>query len=486
MNMIARIDNLRKRLVPKLGLWFVLLLLTLPTVLSLAVFSYFPKFDAIIHAFYRWQPPIVEEIVGLRNFHEAFADPAFWQSFRLVGLLLIANLVKMIPGIIVAIALHRLLSNRLRYIFQVLFVIPMIIPGMVWLLIWKNFYEPDFGLLNRFLNATGLMTLLRELDEVMPKLAGLLNPVIELGIEPVFQSTAGLIFWGVVIYLLSKLRRDLIDPQSSHLLIFAGSFLPFLIATVPLGVWTSLFVYGGISIVWMRFLALKAGSLWIIWPFIVGAGTLVFLEALWILPVVMVTASLAVEGIIRYRPLYANWVSGLGFWMIVSGALLVVLGQIWVEPVNQFMDGNPAWLGSQDLVIPAILFWGFPWVGTVSVLIYLSGLQNIPQDVYEAADLDGLGAMGKILYIEIPLIMTQIRINLIFMTIGTLNTYEMFLILLGPEGGPGGKGMVPGLYMFQSAFVEGRFGYACALGMILFVILLTLTIIYQRFVRVEK
>ena len=82
--------------------------------------------------------------------------------------------------------------------------------------------------------------------------------------------------------------------------------------------------------------------------------------------------------------------------------------------------------------------------------------------------------------------MTQVRINLIFMTIGTLTAYEIFLILLGPAGGPGNKGMVPGLYMFSSAFSEGRFGYACALGMVLFVIILLLTIVYQKYVRVEK
>lgn len=137
-------------------------------------------------------------------------------------------------------------------------------------------------------------------------------------------------------------------------------------------------------------------------------------------------------------------------------------------------------------MIPAILFWGFPWVGTVGVLIYLSGLQNISNDVYEAAKLDGVSPLGMIFKIELPLIMTQVRINLIFMTISTLTMYEIFLILLGPDGGPGGKGMVPGLYMFSAAFTEGRFGYACALGMVLFVIILLLTIVYQKYVKVEK
>jgi raffinose/stachyose/melibiose transport system permease protein len=88
--------------------------------------------------------------------------------------------------------------------------------------------------------------------------------------------------------------------------------------------------------------------------------------------------------------------------------------------------------------------------------------------------------------IELPLIMTQVRINLIFMTIGTLTQYEFFLLLLGSDGGPGNKGMVPGLYMFKKAFEDGFFGYACALGVVVFVMIQILTVIYNKYVKVEK
>jgi len=168
------------------------------------------------------------------------------------------------------------------------------------------------------------------------------------------------------------------------------------------------------------------------------------------------------------------------------GALFVAFGMIWVTPTEQFAGGTPAWLGNQHLVLPAIIIWGFPWVATIGVLIYLAGLQQISQDVYEAAELDGVGPLGKFFRIELPLIMTQVRINLIFMTIGTLTGYEMYLILLGAEGGPGNVGIVPGLYMYNESFNENRYGYACALGMVLFVMILLLTIIYQRYVKVEK
>jgi raffinose/stachyose/melibiose transport system permease protein len=106
--------------------------------------------------------------------------------------------------------------------------------------------------------------------------------------------------------------------------------------------------------------------------------------------------------------------------------------------------------------------------------------------VYEAADLDGVNAFQKFLHVEFPLIMTQVRINLVLLIIGTLQMYGFILILFGIEGGPNGKLMVPGLYMFRNAFTEGYAGYACAIGLILFVFILLLTEINNRFVRVEK
>ncbi len=82
--------------------------------------------------------------------------------------------------------------------------------------------------------------------------------------------------------------------------------------------------------------------------------------------------------------------------------------------------------------------------------------------------------------------MTQVRLNLILMIIGTFQAYGFQLILLGPEGGPQNRGLTPGLYMFYQAFMQQNYGYACAIGLALFVIILLLTIVNQKFVRVEK
>jgi ABC-type sugar transport system permease subunit len=168
--------------------------------------------------------------------------------------------------------------------------------------------------------------------------------------------------------------------------------------------------------------------------------------------------------------------------MAVLGGLDRILGWGGLFAAAQ----NPVWLGSPDLVLPAMILWGFPWVGVVGVLIYLAGLQAIDRSVYEAADVDGIGWFGKFLYIELPLILTQVRINLVLLIIGTLQSYEFILVLFGDDGGPNGKLMIPGLYMFRSAFAEGQAGYACCIGLVTFVFILLLTELNNRFVRVER
>ncbi|WP_269540906.1 carbohydrate ABC transporter permease [Cerasicoccus fimbriatus] len=488
-NLKATKGSPSKGLFPKGKLYLALYLLCFPTTVSLLIFSYYPKIDVVFMSFFRWKPPVVQEFIGLRNFLEAFSDPQFWDSFKLVGILLAANMVKLWPGILAAIALHRLMNDKLRYIFQVCFVVPMIIPAMVWLLIWKSFYDPDFGLLNRFLNATGGMSVLNWMDTAMPKVASVLSPVTNGFISPVFGGLGGVLVIGAMIIAFGT-RQELSKSRfTDYGALLAGSIVLPLASILGLFATPATLLVPFIALIaWMYWLSKRLGNSWISWPFMMLAGTVVFWGELWRLPIALVIGIAVFEAVrskmdyFTGRPLL-NWI-GLG--VLAVGSFFILFGEIWTNPIGQFDMGTPAWIGNKDLVIPALLFWGFPWVGTVGVLIYLSGLQNISKDVYEAAELDGVGPLGMIFRIELPLIMTQVRINMIFMTIGTLVQYETFLILLGPDGGPGNKGMVPGLYMFSSAFSEGRFGYACALGMVLFVIILLLTIVYQKYVKVDK
>lgn len=436
-------------------LWAALYALMLPTLVGMLVFVYWPNWQTIRYAFFRWDGALTEEWRGGENFTEAFADNRFLWTFQLVGILLIANLIKMWPSILVAVVIHRLRSARWQYLYRVLFVIPMVIPALVWLLLWKQFFDPSAGVLNGLLNATGLMGVLHGLDSPdhgMPAVAGFLNTT-GFGWDPA-----------------RPLASWLCLPLKAVHHVFGG----------PWGL--GLFGFA---------LALAAGGwqaarrTWPLWLALLATGWLVW--GPWrLLPLAGLALAL---GEWRWRRLDLAGLGALRWWAVILAAValvLVLLSAVWTEPVKAFAYGTPSWLGHSKLVIPTIIFWGFPWVGTVGVLIYLAGLQNISKDIYEAAELDGVGPVRRLIDIELPMIMAQVRINLIFMTIGTLTDYGLVLVLLGPDGGPANRGLVPGLYMYSKAFVQNEFGYACALGLIMAAAVLLLTMVYQRYVKVDK
>ncbi|MBN1942832.1 MAG: sugar ABC transporter permease, partial [Phycisphaerae bacterium] len=384
---------------------------------------------------------------------DAWNEPLFWNTFKLVGILLAANLVKMWPCIFAAVVLHRLRNERWQYIYRVMLVIPMVIPAIVTLLIWKSFYDPTSGILNSVFQATGVMTLLQKMDTFMPALAKTMVPIRDATVGAVFGNSWAMGIFGLAVLSMLPGWKNL-RKRWVWLLALAASMF---------------FVAGG-SLHFLK--CLVTGQ--VLMPFTA------YRPLLLVLVVAMIGTFLS-KGFVG--PTVMKWIGGLCI-TIMSGFVLTTM--IWDEPSKAFMEGTPAWLGSTHLIIPALIFWGFPWVGIIGVLIYLAGLQNISSDVYEAAELDGVGPFGKLFKIELPLILSQVRINLIFMTIGTLTGYGMFLLMLGPEGGPGNKGMVPGLYMFREAFFNQKYGYACALGMVMFVIVLSITIFYQKYVKVEK
>ena len=107
-----------------------------------------------IHAFIS----LLLVLIALAQF--AGGDKQLWTGFGVIGILVLFNVVKMIPSIITAVVIHRLKSDSANYWYRVLFVVPMIIPGMVALLLWKFFFNPNEGLFNKILIETHLMDLL--------------------------------------------------------------------------------------------------------------------------------------------------------------------------------------------------------------------------------------------------------------------------------------------------------------------------------------
>src|SRR5690606_39272456 len=103
--------------------------------------------------------------------------------------------------------------------------------------------------------------------------------------------------------------------------------------------------------------------------------------------------------------------------------------------------------------------------------------------VHESAALEGAGGLKRIFKIDLPLLMGQIRLVSVLSLINSIREFQTILVLT--NGGPGWETTVPGLVMYQNAFLYGRMGYGSAIGTVLFVLLLGLTYLSMRYARSE-
>ncbi len=180
-------------------------------------------------------------------------------------------------------------------------------------------------------------------------------------------------------------------------------------------------------------------------------------------------------------PIVAPGVVGLLIWKNIfdpNSGLLTAMARLFGFAES---GASVGWLTDPKLIIFSIIFMGFPWIGGTSVLIYTSGLMNISADVFDAAKLDGVTTWKRIRKIDIPLLSGQIRYFLIFGIISGLQDYGTQMVLT--QGGPGYSTYVPGYYMYTQAFAAGKMGYACAIGTVLFVCIMILTMFAFRFTR---
>lgn len=152
--------------------------------------------------------------------------------------------------------------------------------------------------------------------------------------------------------------------------------------------------------------------------------------------------------------------------------LLVALGK---------PEWQRAWLGDPRVALYAVTFMGFPWVGGINVLIYLAGLQSITNEIIDSAKIDGCTGARRIWYIDMPLIKGQFKFMLITSIMGGLQGWGAMFVMT--RGGPGTATMVPGLWLYNNAFFWGRMGYASAIGMVMFIVIMILTIINMRAIR---
>ncbi|MBB6672489.1 outer membrane protein assembly factor BamB family protein [Cohnella nanjingensis] len=128
-----------------------------PSFLLIFLFLYFPAFSGLFHSLYKWQPGGRTTFIGLDNFRRMIHDPYVTKGLGNLVILIVTGLAKsLIPPLIVAELIYHLRSKRMQYGFRTAFTASMVIPGVAGLLIWQNFYDPNLGLFNNFLELIGL------------------------------------------------------------------------------------------------------------------------------------------------------------------------------------------------------------------------------------------------------------------------------------------------------------------------------------------
>ena len=140
------------------------------------------------------------------------------------------------------------------------------------------------------------------------------------------------------------------------------------------------------------------------------------------------------------------------------------------------LDGlTHSWLGDTSVVLWALVLVGFPWLNGANTLIYLAGMLTIPHELYEAARIDGAGRWKTFWRVELPLLRGQTRLLVILSLILGLQNYDNVFLLT--QGGPADASVVPGLLLYNNAFRYGQYGYAAAIGVVLFLIIFMLTVL---------
>jgi raffinose/stachyose/melibiose transport system permease protein len=131
--------------------------LLLPAFILLLLFMYFPSFAAMVYSFTDWNGLDSPNFIGFNNFIELFRDPVMHISTRNVAIWTIGGLVTgLISPLLTAVLIYHIRSAKLQYLYRVLFVIPMVVPGVVVLMIWQFIYDPNIGMLNALLKELNL------------------------------------------------------------------------------------------------------------------------------------------------------------------------------------------------------------------------------------------------------------------------------------------------------------------------------------------
>jgi multiple sugar transport system permease protein/sn-glycerol 3-phosphate transport system permease protein len=168
----------------------------------------------------------------------------------------------------------------------------------------------------------------------------------------------------------------------------------------------------------------------------------------------------------------------------------VVMGLVWTwvfDPrngaINAFLATfgitGPDWLTSSTFAMPAIAAVQVWQYTGYNMLFFLAGLQSIPKELYEVSSLDGASAVQQFFSVTLPMLRPTTFFVLVTNVIGSFQVFDTVFVMT--NGGPGNSTEVINFKIYQTAFQFFDFGYASAIAMVLFVLILTVTLFQVRY-----
>ncbi len=354
-------------------------------------------------------------------------------------------------------------------IYRTLFYVPHFTAGVATLLLWKKLYNPETGPINAVLSGPLLW-----LDGVTKA-------------SPVWWFDAGA--WvgaaltaAVAIYGLNRLRRLWSDGELG----WAAAVVPAMFIILPAAVaviWWSprtAAETGRMSAVLAELIQSRQGG---------GYAAMVALAA------VVAAAGIVQAVLVKARgaelPCRASEGSGnglmLGAFLMVVQFLVLGLAAAWFYlPYAPLTSSSgiiepPKWLNSYEFAKPAIILIGF-WgaVGSNTMLLYLAALTNVPQELYEASDIDGASRFQKFWNVTWPQLAPTTFFVVVMGVMGGLQGgFETARVLT--QGGPAGSTTTIAYFIYAEGFETGRLGFSSAVAWTLFLMVLAVTLFNWKF-----
>jgi multiple sugar transport system permease protein len=186
-----------------------------------------------------------------------------------------------------------------------------------------------------------------------------------------------------------------------------------------------------------------------------------------------------------YFPAIASSAAIMILWLFIvspDGLFNAVRGAIGINPLFEALGFGPNqnWIGDERTSLNAVIVLNAWTTSGTFMLFYLASLQAIPREVYEAAAIDGAGAWQTFRWVTFPLLRPGHYFVATVAVIGALQLFDQAYIGGGPNGDPNNALMTMVLYLYNAAFSQFNFGYASAVGIVLFVLIFGATLVQRR------